>query len=435
MKLFIFELKKLVKRKTNIVAAGILMVALITLYFFNYTLAMSIHQKNMKKFETNLEEIPMLLEQLKAEKIIAEEKEDREALYRIEVGLEWYENELVESEAQLEGYKNENWEIVYPYQIEDYERLFINSLNPDRPDYFMEEQWGNWFTLKASLAERKLMLERKVEPFYQDEIMWPWLATIYDNFTGKAKQLWQEKSTRYGVHGYYFLYQLLPFLFIPIVMLLGCFIFANNVSLESGKKHRGMDFYKVLPISRKKLFFAKYFSSMVYCFLFTVLMLIIPLICSVFTKGLGNLKYPVLVYDGSPPSSMGKKYNVIDSVRDSFHFIDLGEYLGKTILLAFMLFIFLHSLYFLVSLFVKNPSINLVITSFLVFGGMMLLPKAAYNPLTYIDIHRTINQEIATLSFFNYSINFQNGLLSLFAAGVVTFILGYIKFNKGVKSS
>ncbi|MDN4608478.1 hypothetical protein [Sporosarcina highlanderae] len=59
------------------------------------------------------------------------------------------------------------------------------------------------------------------------------------------------------------------------------------------------------------------------------------------------------------------------------------------------------------------------------------MPKAPFNPFTYVDIHRVVNREFAVVNF-NEAIKVGNGLMVLGAIGVIAIVLCYMRFRKYV---
>ena len=89
---------------------------------------------------------------------------------------------------------------------------------------------------------------------------------------------------------------------------------------------------------------------------------------------------------------------------------------------------FTYSIYFLLALGIRNQSITILVTGGILFDGMTVLPLSAYNPFTYVDIHRALNGEIATLAF-NPAIGFQHGMLALFVVGTAVLLAAFISFH------
>lgn len=422
MELIFFEWKKLLKRKTTWIAISFSVLAVVAFYFINYSVAQNIYKSTISRVETYILEYPELIAQLENHLEEAKEKKDTQQIEMIGFQITNMQNSYEKSQFLLEGYQREDWSKVYPYILEILEKTI------DMPDphmnipYDIDGQPGSWFTVRVAYEETKYLFEKNMAPFIQVEQRYrPYLATIYEEFEGSAVKEWKQLTFRYGITGLYFLYQITQFFYIPIIFLIACFLFGNTVSLESGKKKRGLNFYAVLPVSKGKLFFVKYVSGLVLTFGFYIMMMAVPLIVSLFAKGMGNPAYPVLIYEGS------SRTDILDGLNDHFKFIELGDYFIQALLLGVILGFFIYSLYFLIALFIKNPALILAILGTIVIFGMIVIPVSPFNPFTYVDLHQVLNGAIATREF-NSAINLLNGALLLLVMGSLFTFLGYKKF-------
>lgn len=398
--------------------------AVIGLYFFNYSLAKSIHQGNIARLEYIIETFQNWVNDAEVEKKEAETDGSRKEIKSLTAEINRLQKSKLKYTTQKENYINEDWHKIYKKQIPDLQK-WLDNFDSYSLDY--ENQEIKNFTGRATLEEISLIAKNDVIPFIQNSIYTPYLPTIYDEFTGTVKGKWQQETKRYGTTGLSYIYQVIQQLYIPILILIGCFIFANNISSDTSNKKKGLNFYFVLPIHKKKLFIAKYLSGFIYTLGFVVFMLFVPLLCSLFTKGLGSFKYPVLIYEGSEPNPYNSEYNILDPLKDQFHFIHLSSYLLQALLLSIVLVIFLYSFYYVLSLFVKNPIVTAILVGIITFLGLKY--PAAYNPFTYVDIHKILNGETATLAF-NPAIDLQNGMFVLLGIGCLMTLLGYIRFSK-----
>lgn len=433
MNLFFFECKKLLKRKTTWFAFLLSAGAVIALYFFNLTIAMQIHEENIMAVEQRLQFYPEVISEIELDKEAAENNEDMDLVNDLNLMIEGYQQRMKETEELIEAYRKEDWERILSEQINGLEELIVNTDSYFAGGSYIEDELIPWFTIRATLNEKQLLAENDVVPFVQKDINDDFIPTIYEQFTGKALEQWETQTKRYATTGFSFLYQLIQSWFIPVMVLIGCFIFGNTISSEMGTKKRGIQFYKVLPLNRNQLFLAKYLSGIAFTLLFVFSMSIIPLLCSLFTKGIGSLDYPVLVYEGSEPSTYGSEYRTLDPMNDLFHFISLSDYLGKTLLLTTGLVLAFYSIYYFLSLFIKSPGLTVFLLASIGFVGMTILPVSPYNPFIYIDIDKILTFETATTAF-NPSIHFQNGMITLYLLGVMMAVLGLFWFRK-VRSS
>lgn len=152
-----------------------------------------------------------------------------------------------------------------------------------------------------------------------------------------------------------------------------------------------------------------------------MVMIGVPLLVGTIIHGLGDLDYPVLVYDGYTTEYMEQ-----NAVEDTFHFITLKEYLFKTIGFTLVLSLLIYSMYYLVSQFSKEPIFNSIIIGTLCFVGMQV--KHPYNPFSYLDIDKVISHEIQ-LQTWNSDITYITGLIITFIIGLIFIIINHLGFK------
>src|SRR5699024_2442608 len=145
----------------------------------------------------------------------------------------------------------------------------------------------------------------------------------------------------YSTKGVYYLYQLIQNLYLPAVILIGCFIFGNTFSSELQKKTRKIRFHQVQPFKQEQLFIAKFSAGYLVLFLYVIVMIALSLVVATVVDHFGSLDYPVLVYDGYTTNRMIDNENL-----DTFHFITLNNYLSKAFFLAFTSSLLIYGLYY-----------------------------------------------------------------------------------------
>ncbi len=406
-------------------------VAIAGFYFFNYSVADRVHQTRMLDLENSQIDIPEKLAQDRIDLEEAKKAGDSAKVLDIERGIAIYEKMLEDKTFQWDNIISGNWAAISEWQFEQLNNLVQISISQNYIAHSIMDQQVSMFTMRASAEERKLVAELGVEPFVQWDYYIPYHPTMYDKHDGKVLEMWERSTKRYGKQGFYFLYQVIPAFIIPFIILIGCFVFGNNVSSEATKKKRGMNLYAVLPLKRRQLFFAKYLSGLLFTLSFVLIIFCVPLIASLFTSGVGSLQYPVLIYDGPVESPFGFETIILNEWTDAFQFITIGKYFSTVLLMTAVLIVFMFSIYYLLSLFIKNPTVNAAILLIGTFFGMTVLPKTAYNPFTYVDIHRVVNREFAVAGF-NEAITVGNGLMVLGAIGVIAIVLCYLRFRRYV---
>ncbi|MEJ9112082.1 ABC transporter permease subunit [Bacillus paramobilis] len=424
--LFQFEFKKYFKKKTTWIAVLTSILFVSSLYFLNYSVAKDIQRGNLA-FAQNIVNISQqILKELELQKIEAEKNGDVEKITENKLALQESLQSLSKKNKWITNYSQGNWQDIYEENINHLQFMFKSSKGSNSFPYAIEKQNISLFTARATLEELVLLKKIKAEPFIQNTIHTPFLFTIYDQFTGSALEDWEKITMRYGTTGSLFLFQIIQYYYIPVLILLGCFIFGNNISSEMNNKKRGLHFCYTLPIKRKSLFITKYFSGFLSTLVFVLLMLLIPLLCSYFTKGVGSFNYPVLIYEGSEPNPFGSEYNSLNPIKDQFHFITLKNYFGQVLLLTVLLTFFLYSFYYISSLVLKSLSITTSIVGIITFIGMKNF-SSPYNPFTYVNIHSVLTGETATL-VFNPCINLSNGIMLTFVLGCTLLFAGYKLF-------
>ena len=424
--LFQFEFKKSFKKKTTWIAILTSIFFISGLYFLNYSVAEDIQRGNLSFAQNSVNISQQVLKELELQKIEAEQNGDIEKITESKLAIQESQQSISKKNNWIANYSQNNWQKIHEENINELQFMFNSSKGSNTFPSAIEQQNISLFTARATLEELVLLKKNTVEPFIQNTTYTPYLFTIYDQFTGSALDQWKKSTMRYGTTGSLFLYQIIQYYYIPVLILLGCFIFGNNISSEMNNKKRGLHFFYTLPIKRKSLFTTKYFSGFFSTFGFVLLMLLIPLLCSYFTKGIGNFDYPVLVYEGSEPNPFGSEYNSLNPIKDQFHFIPLKNYFGQVLLLTALLTFFLYSFYYISSLLLKNLSITTSFVGIIAFIGMKSF-SSPYNPFTYVNIHSILTGETATL-VFNPSINLSNGIMLTFVLGCTLLFAGYKLF-------
>lgn len=423
MRQFLFESKKMMKKKSVWTAVFITLLTLLVLSYFHFSAADRIRNGNIVKQENVLAQYKLWIEDAETELQIAEKNSDAETGDAMAAVIEKYTQSIVNQEKWISDYTQREWKTILEEDIADFE-LYSSEYG----GMAIEGQRVKSFTLRAALEEKRWFLKNGIDPVVQNTSYNLFVPTIYEDFTGRALDYWKQVTARYGDTGLTYFYGVMPNFLIPIFILIGCFLFGNSISGESGKKKKGLQLHFVQPVSKTALFLSKYVSGLMATLIFVGLLVSAILLSGEFGNGIGSLDYPILVYEGAEPNPYGSEFNALNPENDQFHFIPLSEYLKDVLMMGLSLLFFTYSLYFLLALGIRNQSITILVTGGILFGGMTILPVSAYNPFTYVDIHRALNGEIATLAF-NPAIGFQHGMLALFVAGTAVLLAAFIGFR------
>ncbi|MFJ8262181.1 ABC transporter permease subunit [Rummeliibacillus sp. NPDC094406] len=421
-KLFLFEYKKILKKKVTWITFLLSFIAVISFYFYSMSVSENIKSQNINKLDYIISSYKKMILDINSEKDKSEQDKDVENVKMLSTQIKGLKKSIKQYETQKENLIKGNWQEIYSNEATSLEKQLSPEFNIASRS--IENQEISNFTIKATFAEVTWLQKKNVEPFIQKTVYTPYVASIYDHFTGSVLDEWKTTTERYSTNGLSLLFLLIQQYFIPIVILLGCFIFANTISSDTNSKKKGLNFYFTLPIYKRKIYFAKYLSGITFTMGFVLVITITPLICSLFSGGIGSLHSPVLVYEIIKPNLFG----AVDDTKAQFHLIELKDYLQQLIPLAILLVLFLYSFYFMLSTIIRNSIVSVCIVSIVSFGAMKLYPTV-YNPFTYMDLHKIINSELST-TLFKASINLQNGLSTLVIMGCISSIIGYFLFKK-----
>ncbi|WP_432352071.1 ABC transporter permease subunit [Sporosarcina sp. A2] len=423
MKTFLFECKKLFRKRKVWTAAILTSAAIIVLYLFSYHTAESIRSVNILKAEQYKNVFTSMSEEARTEIARSERtgddstvKELKEAIVRAEKSQENYEQ-------LISDFQNRSWKRIYQQDL-DFLEIAIN----EKGSTIIEEQPINDFTLRATKIEKEWLLKRNLDPLIQQTVYTAYLPTIYDTFTGKAEEEWKKITTRYAETGVGFTYTMMSKYYLPLLALISCFVFGNGFSSQMNRKERGLHFAMTQPVRKITLFTANYGSAIISVVGFFIFLTGLPFLCSLLTKGIGSFQFPVLVYEGGKENPFGSEFNALNPETDLFHFIPFQTYFLKAIVLGILLTLVLLGLYTLYSLLIKSAIGTVVMTGGTAAVGWILLKTSPYNPFTYLDIHGVLNGTLAAEAF-NPAFSFETGVGVLAIAAIVFLTINFLVFQ------
>ncbi|WP_433958342.1 ABC transporter permease [Cytobacillus horneckiae] len=338
------------------------------------------------------------------------------------------DEEVKRAKLAFSAYQKENWLPFYEYQ------LFVNRLNNQEFDtgiviYDRVRSIGK-MSLDASIAEKQWLMEHNVRPVFTGEFV----TTISHHWSEDkgGQKNWEGANRRVDSSGMFVLYLYFQHHFYFILMILCLFLVGGGVASEKGKKPP-IQFLLTEPLTIRHLFHGKWFMATTVALISSIGIFTIVLLIGTIFNRFGDWKYPILVYDSTSLAST-ENYTGHISQGMGFHFIPLGEYLIKCVVLYLIVLIFLITLAHFCSLFINNQfsvfSLLLIVT---VAGYMVsseVLTKHAHlSPFTYLNVSKVINGEISTL-INNPDITFLTGSVTLLVSTIVLKIIGSIVLMK-----
>ncbi|MFT0138611.1 hypothetical protein ACEK07_18200, partial [Alcanivoracaceae bacterium MT1] len=213
--------------------------------------------------------------------------------------------------------------------------------------------------------------------------------------------------------------------FLPVILFL--FLLGGGLAAERGKKAT-IRFLLTQPLMESKLFLGKTIHAVTVAMLSSLGIYTLMLLIGAIFNRFGDWNYPILHYDTWSLAN-SSEYSGNVSGGYGFHFIPLGEYVIKSIILLLMITLFCLVFTNFIAVFLKNilsvfSTSALIITVGYVMSNQYLTDKAHLSPFIYLNIPKVINGEMATL-VDNANINVISGSLILLVSSLILTFIGY----------
>ncbi|WBL13601.1 ABC transporter permease subunit [Sutcliffiella sp. NC1] len=431
--IFVFEWRKLVRRKLFIQMNVVLLLLLFAGY---YLLA----QQSIQKERTFIQNIEQSIEffgneenhiaPLNHYKEMAETQEEHREFYEglialEEMKIEYFQEYSMLMEDALDRYVNNNWDKFYEYLLHENrvrnQEEGIYEISQISHDY----DFAGRFTVEVSIEEKLWLMENNVRPLFPGTL----IPTIHHYF-GKNQEGYEyfvEQNTKVDHSGLYSLYLLFQNhgQLAPIFLLL--FLLGGGIATERGKK-RTLSLLKTLPIAEKQIYIGKLLHSIVVSTLNLLgVFAVIVLMGAVFNR-LGDWYYPILKYHSFSYTN-SNKFTGSSVEGYGYEFLPLGEYLLHTITLTILVLLFLLTFTILLSTLFKNTlsvfaTAGMIFISGYVLTNHFLTEKAHFSPFVYFNIPKITNGEVATI-LDNEKVNVISGSVVLFLTSSTFALIGY----------
>ncbi|WP_252504857.1 ABC transporter permease subunit [Sporosarcina sp. Marseille-Q4943] len=318
----------------------------------------------------------------------------------------------------LEAYENKDWTPLYEYQLFNDHRYLESLKEAKKHNYDPLTIFG----YETAIAQKEWMKKHHIQPVFAGT----YIPNIHDQWKEehRKEKKWNEQANRKVDHsGLFslFMYFRDYLYFIPLILFL--ILVGAGLSGERGKRPT-LQLLETLPITKRSLFLGKVlFSSVVAIGSAIGIFLFAVLVGTVFNR-FGDWMYPVLHYHSR------KEFQSFDftgqrAFEGGYHFMPLGEYLLKSLLLYVCIALFLLALTNVLGLFIRQPLVVYALTGLIGVSGYLLSWKlddfAQYSPFLYVNIPKIVNGEILTL-LNNPAISVYMGCAMLLGATV--FLLG-----------
>lgn len=375
MSCFAFLMKKIYRKKFNIVPFILLFIFVIIIYIGNqksaYTDIKNPEYSGQKEIKEVKKEITMFQDELKHKSQSSEE-------YRQQA---------------------ENLSLA-----KERERCLQNKF-----DAVHKQDWQNYYKNDAHITT--LMLQAIKQNPVDD-----------DNSTTKILQLNKEYALYMAEHGLHFDSRFSPSQgfsymiqvtddFMPFFLVLLMVFLLSTMYCSSYVEN--MDIHHLIPGHYLKKQATKFMVCMLIGILILVLFSILSIGCGFFGNSLGNVHTPILTY----------------TKKGAATFISLTHVVPQLFVLIILSICFIANCISLIATLIKKDMTCLVLSFAILLGGMLIATYVVplysimqYNPMTYLQALKVISGELLYITG-NTNINFFNGVIVLVLANAVLYTL------------
>ncbi|WAA09867.1 ABC transporter permease subunit [Fervidibacillus albus] len=382
--------------------------------------------------ENKLEEYAETIRILESKKTLTED--EKLELQTAKDNFVYYEEQLEIDKTLLQQEKDmlqayeEDWRTYYDYWIYQ-NKLWKGEITlPDR-EY---ERYLSFFTYAASIEEKEILKRKGLEPVLPSDTLYS--IYDYDYETNPVKRLERiNESRKIDNTGLFYVYTFISTFvyFVPIFLLL--FLFGTGFSKEKGKK-RPLHFLYTQPVSKERMYTAKFIVSIVLSISFFLGIIFFMTIIGTIGNRFGDWEFPILHYDADVDVKSASYSGTVTS-EGGFHFINMGDYLVENVLLIITGLIFLITLALFLSNFVKNYVHLIVLTTGISIAGYFVSTMDKFShfthllPFAYLNSGKIINGEIATV-LNNNAIGLSSGFMVLLFSTLILYFIGVFIFKK-----
>lgn len=333
------------------------------------------------------------------------------------------------AERVLDDYEKQEWALFYDYH------LFNDHKSLESLKEVKEHNYSPYsiFGYVTAIAQKEWMKEYAIQPVFAGT----YIPNIHDQWKEehRKEKKWNEQMNRKVDHsGLFMLYMYFRdyLYFIPLIIFL--FLVGAGFASERGKRPT-LRLLETLPMTRRSLFFGKMlFSSLVAVGSGVGVFLLAVLVGTVFNR-FGDWMYPVLHYH-SKKEVQSFDYTGLRAFEGGYHFMPLGEYLLKALLLFVCITLFLLALTNVFGLFIRQPLLVYVLAGLVSIAGYLLSWKlndfAPFSPFLYVNVPKIVNGEILTL-LNNPAISVYLGCAILLCATAVLLVVAYVALSFQVR--
>ncbi len=285
------------------------------------------------------------------------------------------------------------------------------------------------FTVDVSLAEKKWMMEKQIDPIIAGEFN-PTINTTWTHEQpNQTHEEWVNQNKKIDNSGLYSLYYYFDHYFSYIIVVF-FFLLGGGLARERGKRP-AIQFIRTQPVTGRQVFIGKLIAASSLSLLSWTVLVFLVVLAGAFANGFGDWLYPIVHYDSA--AAVGSASYTGQSPAGwstGFHLESLGKVVLENYALHSLVLVFLIVLSVFLSLFIKNQFSVLAVAAIVCISGYAVSTRifsaiAHMLPFTYLNPAKVINGEMS-VELNNPGIVFADGCWVMMGAVLVLGAAGYV---------
>lgn len=333
-----------------------------------------------------------------------------------ELALQYVNDLLQPIERRYQTYKNGDGKNYY--QTFDAElAIWYNPKNiygmedqlywMPRREYYQNGDYPTLFGYHVSVERLKEMSQRNIRPYAGAGIT----LTHYDKASSIASHLQDQISFQLSDQSALgLLYRLFQVYRLDLILIVTLLIFLGTGYSLEGSRQEHLYWLYTLPIERCLIFHQKWRASLKKSIQYIFLTVFLIVLTGVLLDGIGQWSLPILEYI-KPLSNPNNPTNF----NQSYQWINLGEYVSKTILLLVLSVSFVLTLSLFLSNWLKNRNTLYFVTLFICISGYLIsrqVPWSNLLPFKYLNVSQYVDGSII-FHFDSHNLPYIMGLIIL----------------------
>lgn len=366
MSLLLFNLKQILKRKSNFF---VVLLAFVVVFFFFVSGFMRLNMEigeQSSSYKSDVATLKKDVDTLNQMLMKSTSQDERDVLNS---DLNTAKEKIKYLKEKQEAFENQDWKTYYFYQ-EKLNGILIKASQYDSNKYFYDEQLDNVLSMNQAYFQYKQMKDPTLDSRFACAQAVPFFMASLDGY-----------------------------LFVLILCIL---IFIGSKYFESKIKN-GLDIESGLPFLSIKRYIFTMLPLIVCSMGILAFLFIFICIVSLFTYGTGSFLSPVAIFD----------------LKGFLNYVPFSSIFFKLVCLSMLGILFVVNVSYLVIKICKKSTSGFIVSLMIVIVPTILITQLAplygiaqYIPFTYLNVVKVVTEEMSFL-LNNGMINIFNGIVML----------------------